>query len=66
MKRSGSFGVLDEGVIALPSPVRLLMKLHFDLDAFVDGLNRSRLLRFAPGESPCGGLGFIAWWAYSP
>jgi len=38
-----SFGVLDEGVIALPMALRLLVHLHFDLDAFVHGLNHGRL-----------------------
>jgi len=47
MKGDGSFGVLYKCVIALPIPVGLLMKLHFDLYAFVDGLNHSRLLRCA-------------------
>jgi hypothetical protein len=37
--------MLYKSVIALPVPVRLLMHLHFDLDAFVDGLNHNALLR---------------------
>jgi len=39
MNGYGSFGMLDQRVIALPKPMRLLMQLHFNLDAFVDGLN---------------------------
>jgi hypothetical protein len=44
MNGHGSFGVLDQRIIA--SPIALLdflMHLHFDLDAFVDGLNHSQL-----------------------
>ena len=45
MNRFSSLGVLDKCVIALPILMRLLAKLHFDLNAFVDGLNHSTLLR---------------------
>ena len=47
MNRYGSFRVLYECVIALPIPVRELMKLHFDLYAFVDRLNH----RYAPSSN---------------
>src|ERR1700688_4838948 len=39
MKDFGSFGVLYKRVVTLPVVVRLLMHLHFDFDALVDGLN---------------------------
>ena len=39
MNGFGSIRVLYQRVIALPMLVRLLMKLHFDFDTFVDGLN---------------------------
>ena len=43
--RHGLLGVLYQCVIALPIPVRQLMQLHFDLDAFVDGLNHGARFR---------------------
>jgi hypothetical protein len=39
MNRFGPFGVPYQGVIAPPTPMLQLMKLHFDLDAFVTALN---------------------------
>lgn len=44
MESNGSFGVLYNGVVANPISVRPLMQLHFDLDAFVSGLNHIKLL----------------------
>jgi hypothetical protein len=44
MKGFGSFGVLDKRVVAFPLLVRLLMHLHFDFYAFVDGLNHDGVL----------------------
>jgi hypothetical protein len=41
----GSSWVLDEGVVALPILVCLLLQLHFDLDAFIDSLNHGAHLR---------------------
>ena len=43
LNRDGSLGMLDQRVIALPIPVRLLMKLHLDLYAFVYRLNHRRV-----------------------
>ena len=39
VNRDGSCGVFYKRVIALPLTVSLLMELHFDLYAFMDGLN---------------------------
>jgi hypothetical protein len=52
MKRCGSFGVLYKSVIAFPISMRLLLKLHFDFDSFVDGLNHTIALFFHQ-RCPC-------------
>jgi hypothetical protein len=41
MNGFGSIGMSYKRIIALPIVVRLLMKLHLDFDAFVDGLNHA-------------------------
>ena len=46
MERFGSFWMFDQREIALPITVRQLMHLHFDFDAFVNGLNHAPTLRF--------------------
>jgi len=51
MDRCGALGVLYQGVVALPIPVRFLMKLHFDLYPLVDRLNHSKLLRSPPAAN---------------
>ena len=47
MKRYGSLGMLYQRVIAFPTPVRLLMQLHFNLYALVDGFESVKC------TSPC-------------
>jgi hypothetical protein len=46
MQRFGSLWMFDQSEIDLPIAVRQLMHLHFDFDAFVNGLNHAPTLRF--------------------
>ena len=44
MERLDAAGMLDQRVVALPHAMWQLMQLHFDFDAFVDGLNHGASL----------------------